>query len=160
MPISAQSCRHNHIGGNPYGGACLAKNPEMESGMVPDTAQLPLSLERMVDFPCDRILVLSCGRFVYPPPPMSENTCFPRGKKNKGLCAPEHCQLAWAVKALEGFSLRHSGMSVEAPMSMIKILEGASNYVSLASGFPRSGTVLPAQTRHPEACLLSMVALV
>lgn len=51
-------------------------------------------------------------------------------------------------------------MCVDAPQSVIKILEAASSYVSLASGFPRSATVLPAQTGHPEACILSTVALV
>lgn len=98
---------------------------------------------------------MSCGRFVCPPPSVPENTCFTRGKKNKGLCSPEHCQLAWAVKALSLLLSETLRNVCGSPTEMIKILEGASSYVSLALAFPRSGTVLPAQTRHPEACLLS-----
>lgn len=42
-------------------------------------------------------------------------------------------------------------MYVDAPQLVIKTLEAASSYVSLASGFPRFATMLPAQTGHPEA---------
>lgn len=51
---------------------------------------------------------------------------------------------------------------MEAPISTIKILEGASSYLSLASGFPRSGTVclLPKPDILKPAYLISMVALV